>query len=343
MVTAMLAAGREKRFLELIRGWHRDYGTTFKAYTPGQNAVFTVEPKNVQTILALKFKDFELGTNRIKSMRPLLGYGIFCTDGSQWEHSRALLRPNFARSQITDIEIYQTHVAKLINHIPHDGSTVELQKLFFRMVIAFCSTPFIPHFSLTHLKTLDSATEFLFGESVHSLNDVTSPSASAFAKDFDVSQDGLATRARMGPLMIFHRNKEFSKAVVDARSYAAKIVEKAISNRVALDSGQDDSEEVGKLTEQHYVFLHELCKRTLDKTELIDQLLNILLAGRDTTASLLSITFFILARRPEIWTKLRKEVLELDGREPTFEDLKSMTYLSWVLNESKLPVCLEYR
>lgn len=333
----MLAAGRENRFLELIRSWHRDYGTTFRASMAGRNVVFTVEPKNVQTILALKFKDFELGSIRSDSMRPLLGYGIFCSDGMQWEHSRALLRPNFARNQITDIEIYETHVAKLIQHIPCDGSTVDLQDLFFRMVISFCSTSFIPHFSLTRLKTLDSATEFLFGESVHSLNDVTSPAASAFAKDFTVSQEGLATRGRMGPLMIFYRNKEFSKAVVDARSYVDRFVEKAISYRVALDSGQDVPEEASKLTEQQYVFLYELSKRTLDKTELTDQLLNILLAGRDTTASLLSITFFILARRPDIWTKLRKEVLQLDGRKPTYEDLKSMTYLSWVLNECKLP------
>lgn len=142
---AMVTASREKRFLELVRGWHRDYGTTFKASMAGRNAVFTVEPKNVQTILALKFKDFELGSMRINSMSPLLGHGIFCADGIQWEHSRALLRPNFARNQITDIEIYETHVSKLIKHIPRDGSTVDLQDLFFRMVIAFSSASFIPN------------------------------------------------------------------------------------------------------------------------------------------------------------------------------------------------------
>lgn len=144
-------------------------------------------------------------------------------------------------------------------------------------------------------------------------------------------------RGRLGALMMFHRSREFSKAVVDARSYVDRFVEKAINHRMALDSGQEVSKEASKLAEQQYVFLYELSKRTLDKTELTDQLLNILLAGRDTTASLLSITFFVLARRPDIWTKLRKEVLELDGRKPTFEDLKSMTYLGWILNECKLP------
>lgn len=153
--------------------------------------------------------------------------------------------------------------------------------------------------------------------------------------DFNTAQDGLAIRSRIGPLMIFHRDKKFSKAVVDARAYVDRFVQKAINHRIALDSGQNASEDALKLNEQQYVFLYELSKRTLDKTELTDQLLNTLLAGRDTTASLLSITFFTMARRPEIWKKLRAEVLTLGGRKPSFEDLKSMTYLTWVLNESK--------
>ncbi|EAW21197.1 cytochrome P450 [Aspergillus fischeri NRRL 181] len=315
MIMTMLAATREHRFLEQVRSWHRAYGTTFKATMIVRKAIFTVEPKNVQTVLALKFKDFELGEYRNRAVRPLLGYGIFSTDGSVWEHSRALLRPNFTRNQIADISVYETHVAHLIKQIPRDGSTVDLQDLFFRM-------------------TLDSATEFLFGESVHSLGDAASAPASSFAADFNASQRGLALRSRLGSLMMFYRDKQFSNAVADARSYVDRFVQKAIDYRIALDNGQYVSEEARKVNEQQYVFLHELSKRTLNKTELTDQLLNILLAGRDTTASLLSITFFTMARRPDIWNKLRQEVLALGGRKPSFEDLKSMTYLTWVLNET---------
>lgn len=62
-------------------------------------------------------------------------------------------------------------------------------------------------------------------------------------------------------------------------------------------------------------------------------MLSILIAGRDTTANLLSITFFILAKRPDIWKKLRSEVLAMGGRKPSFEDIKSMTYMNWIFNE----------
>lgn len=145
IVMDMLAATRQNRFLELVGGWHQEFGTTFKAKMIARAIIFTVEPKNIQTVLALKFKDFELGEYRNKAFRPLLGSGIFATDGSKWEHSRALLRPNFTRNQIADINIYETHVAALMKRIPRDGSTFDLQDLFFRMVIASVNPSFLSY------------------------------------------------------------------------------------------------------------------------------------------------------------------------------------------------------
>lgn len=175
----------------------------------------------------------------------------------------------------------------------------------------------------------------MFGESVHSLSDIDSTEASSFGNSFNIAQEGAATRIRLGPLMRFYWNKECTKAGMDVRGYVGRFVQKAIDYRIAANSGEKVDPEIKQLTDNQYVFSYELSKETLDKREITDQLLSILLAGRDTTANLLGITFFILARRPDIWKKLRADVLALDGRKPSFEDLKSMSYLSWVLNECK--------
>ena len=55
----------------------------------------------------------------------------------------------------------------------------------------------------------------------------------------------------------------------------------------------------------------------------------VLLAGRDTTASTLSWTFYELAKHPEVLKRLRQEIEERVGweRAPTYEDLKNMKYL----------------
>jgi cytochrome P450 len=59
-----------------------------------------------------------------------------------------------------------------------------------------------------------------------------------------------------------------------------------------------------------------------------DQLLNILLAGRDTTACLLTFVTYVMAMYPDIARKMRQEVLQHCGHTgiPNFENIKSMRY-----------------
>jgi hypothetical protein len=44
----------------------------------------TADPKNIQAMLATQFNDFSLGKNRRKNFFPLLGNGIFTSDGKSW-------------------------------------------------------------------------------------------------------------------------------------------------------------------------------------------------------------------------------------------------------------------
>ena len=62
-----------------------------------------------------------------------------------------------------------------------------------------------------------------------------------------------------------------------------------------------------------------------------DQLVAVLLAGRDTTACTLSWLFYELSKHPQVVKKLRQEVQDVVGIEgspvPTYESLKGMRYL----------------
>jgi cytochrome P450 len=79
-----------------------------------------------------------------------------------------------------------------------------------------------------------------------------------------------------------------------------------------------------------------LASYTRDPKVIRDQLIAVLLAGRDTTAATLSWCFHELRKYPEVYDKLRAEVVEIVGtdREPTYEDLKNMKYLNNTLNET---------
>lgn len=82
------------------------------------------------------------------------------------------------------------------------------------------------------------------------------------------------------------------------------------------------------------MFIDELVRQTDDRIRIRSELLNILLAGRDTTASLLSNVWWTLSKRPDVWAKLREDIDTLDGEIPTLEQVKELKYLRAVLNES---------
>ena len=98
----------------------------------------------------------------------------------------------------------------------------------------------------------------------------------------------------------------------------------------ALRLPQDELEKRSK-AEEGYTFLHAIASYTRDRDMLRDQLVAVLLAGRDTTACTLSWLFYELSRHPQVVTKLRQEVQDVVGLEgnpmPSYENLKKMRYL----------------
>lgn len=78
-----------------------------------------------------------------------------------------------------------------------------------------------------------------------------------------------------------------------------------------------------------HTFLHALATFTRDPVVLRDQLVSILIAGRDTTASALSWTLFQLSHNPRVVEKLRAEIKETIGYDgtPSYDQLKNMKYL----------------
>lgn len=305
----------------------------------GNHVVHTAEPRNVQALLATSFKDFEIGDIRHKQFGPLLGYGIFTSDGPAWEHFRALLKPQFSREQISDLDAIERHLQRLfaVLRTKDDGWTEDLDL----------------EDSLNRF-TLDVATEFLYGRSVNSqlaaLNEkasiggetagdtpyVPASAEEEFSTAFNVSQKMLLWRIRMQDLYWLMNSKEFRKACAICRHFIDDYV------AIALDPKRLAAEKAARVADgskEKYVLLDALAETTQNPNELRDQLLQILTAGRDTTASTLSFALLLLGKHPEVWREVRDEVLgifgpEEQGDEITFAKLKSARYLQYVINET---------
>ena len=152
------------------------------------------------------------------------------------------------------------HVDNLIECIPKNSEVVDLQPLFFRF-------------------TLDTTTAFLLGESVYSLQTSQEGRGAKFAHDFNIAQDYVIKRFRLLDLYWIIGGREFREACKSVQCFVEEMIEQR-------QGGTDRSQE--KL--DRYIFFDAVAQDTKDKDELRDQLINILLAGRDTTACLLSWT-----------------------------------------------------
>ena len=218
-----------------------------------------------------------------------------------------MLRPNFVRAQVADLDLFERHVGRVIEVLPKDGSKVDLADYFFKM-------------------TMDSATEFLFGESTGTLDDVVNPELEDFAGAFTRGQEYVSQLGRLG---WFSRFKSATPEYLKDKKYIWGVVDKCVKKALTKNAKLSKDEKSDR-----YLFIDELMSQSSDTTRVRSELLNILLAGRDTTASLLTNVFFTLGKRPDIWEKLQAEVATLNGERPSYEQLKNMKYLRVLMNES---------
>jgi cytochrome P450 len=230
-----------------------------------------------------------------------------------------LLRPQFAREQVGDLDLEERHVQKAMQVMPlidgHWTGPVDIQTIFFRF-------------------TLDSATDFFFGKSVESQLSVLTDRHTVEDKFCDyltTAQRYAAQRVRFERVAWLLHNKESRKAENEVHKYVDQHVKRAI------DAVQEDKNNAHN--PDRYLFLNALAEATQDPIELRSELLLTVMAGRDTTASMLTWTILLLARHTNEFQKLREIILAEFGSygEPknlTFQSLKSCRYLQYVMNES---------
>ena len=164
----------------------------------------------------------------------------------------------------------QQEVEQLIAELRKEPmQTVDLQPLCFRL-------------------TLNTTMAILFGRSIKDLERETNISEADFARSFDHAQHRLAQRGRLGDYFWLLGGRKFRGSCSMVQGFVDAIVAVALAERAEpTGNGSINSD---RRDPDRSVFLQALISKTQDPTILRDQLINILLAGRDTTGCLLSWT-----------------------------------------------------
>ena len=73
----------------------------------------------------------------------------------------------------------------------------------------------------------------------------------------------------------------------------------------------------------------------MDDQQIRDEIITFIYAGYDTTSRGLTWTWYLLGQHPAVYDRLQEEVRGvLNGRLPTFDDLRQLPYTQMVVQES---------
>lgn len=290
------------RYLDATFQSFRRLGRTYTVERWTWKSVFTKDPENIKHMLAASSGDFDLPGIRVSVLEKLFGKGIFSVTGHTWSHYRTVVREGFKRDAGAFVDILERHFQNLVKMIPTDGSKIDLQPLFMGL-------------------TMDVATEKFMGRSTYLLSATKDHSEEQqFVDDYDICSAEFAKQMQLGPLHFFRFNRKARRAKQRMFGYVDTLIKNTLRHQE--NRGQTSN------------LLCDLVASTKDHKALTAQVLHVLLASRDTTASLLSNMFFMLAKNPRIYNRLREEVLRVAGEDaPTPAQLRTMTYLKWCVNE----------
>ena len=108
-----------------------------------------------------------------------------------------------------------------------------------------------------------------------------------------------------------------------------KLIVQALETKEELDVEQLENRDYSKLENQSLLrFLVDMRGEEASSSQLRDDLMTMLIAGHETTAAVLTWTFYALSQNPELYARVRRDVDEvLQGRAPTYDDMASLPLL----------------
>lgn len=287
-----------------LQTW-RDFGDIIRLKMGPMVIHQVVRPEHVRHVLVQNAANYPKGFSHDK-LRVSLGYGILTSEGDLWARQRKLMQPTYtpkAVGQYADIMVDATE--KMLQRWQAQRKSSEplvVNQEMMRLTMSVISRSMFG---------LDISEEF--AEAGQALINIL---------DFTAAR----TMAMIDPPLFIPTpaNRRYKQSIHTVDSLLYKI----IRQRRQQPPGDDllwllmnaKDEETGQ---------------TMDEKQLRDEVLITFFAGHETTALLLTWTWYMLAGHPEVEETLHAELGQvLGGRPPALQDLSNLPYTRMVLDET---------
>ncbi|MCO5608312.1 hypothetical protein L7F22_062518 [Adiantum nelumboides] len=306
------------RILPHLYLWTKIYGEHFVYWFGFQARYILKDPEQAKELLSTKSGHFRKLRGRPES-KDLGGNGLVALHGEKWAQHRRIINPAF-------------FLDKLKAMAPIMGSlTVEMTKRWESRVEAKEAIDVAEDFRTV---TADIIAHTAFGSSFAEGKEVF---------DLQHKQQVLfsklnATMYIPGSQFLPTTQNRYRKKL---RNRVNEVLGQIIQKRMALgERGRGDmygNDLLGLMLAANKGELHGNQRNlSMGHDELIDECKTFFFAGHETTATLLTFMFLLLATHPEWQERLREEVFEVCGKTqlPTAESLNHLKLVGMVMNET---------
>ena len=279
----------------------RDYGDIVFFRFLGVPACFVNRPDYIESVLVTQNNNF-VKSKDYRAMRRVLGNGLLLSEGEFWRRQRKLIQPAFHQARIAAYADVMAGYTQRMLASWNDGQTLDIHEAMMHLTLGIVAKTLFDADVSREAEDVDAALSILMGKFLRQAG-----LALLLPKWVPLPTSQLLKRA-------VGRLNKVIYGIIDERRSSGKLSGDLLS--VFLQARDDDG--VGMTDRQ----LH-------------DEIMTLFLAGHETTANVLSWTWFLLGRNPQVEQKLDQELRRvLGGRVPAPVDLPQLVYTDMVLRES---------
>nr|AYV88884.1 cytochrome P450 oxidase CYP97A54 [Polygala tenuifolia]BBE15482.1 cytochrome P450 [Polygala tenuifolia] len=311
---------RNEAFFIPLYELYLTYGGIFRLTFGPKSFLIVSDPSIAKHILRDNSKAYSKGI-LAEILEFVMGKGLIPADGEVWRVRRRAIVPALHQKYVTAmIDLFgqaTDRLCKKLDIAANDGEDVEMESLFSNL-------------------TLDIIGKAVFNYDFDSLTNDTGIVEAVYTV-LREAEDRSVSPIPIWEIPIWKDISPRQRKV----SAALKLINYTLDNLIAICKKMVDEEELQfheeYMNEQDPSILHFLLASGDDVSskQLRDDLMTMLIAGHETSAAVLTWTFYLLSQEPSVASKLQEEVDSVLGdRLPNIEDMKKLKYTTRVINES---------
>lgn len=259
-------------------------------------------PELIHGVLVEHANDFDKGEGTRKAFQPIIGDGLFISDGELHRRQRKLMAPSFQPRHIINYADSMVSYGEQIQQGWQDGAVIDINREMTHVTMSIVGKVLFDADVFTEADELGAAMTVVLEQTNYTLSHIL-----ALPLSWPVPRS-IRTRKALAVL-----DKRIHQMIDERKANAS---ERNDFLSVLLESKDEDGNSMS------------------DKL-VRDEALTLFAAGHETTSTALTWAWYLLTKHPEVYQKMQQEIDSvLQGRVPTHADLARLPYTLQVLKES---------